>query len=561
VRDAIRRIAGLPVAVTLGIAALGVNPAWAADAPLDRLDAIFARWAGKDTPGCAVAVSRAGQPVAMRAYGMADLEQGIPATVDSIYEAGSDSKQFTAAALLMLAREGKLSLDDDVREYLPELPDYGAVITLRDMLHHVSGLRDWGSIAAIEGWPRNSRTADNQDVLDMVVRQKELNFAPRTHYLYSNSNYNLAAIIVARVSGQSLAAFTRDRIFVPLGMTRTSWRDDHHRIVAGRTGAYEASPQGYLNEQVIEDAYGNGGLLTTVGDLVKWQTALDNDFFGKGFAAEMQQPAMLKDGTRISYGLALVAGDYKGVFEVGHSGSTGGYRAWMARYPAQKLTVSLLCNSGDADTPALGRDVADIYLPTRPEKPYAPRGPLPEGVWADRLTGFPYRFAADGKGGLTVNGRALVPVGAGRWRLREDVFAFKGNTLVREVREGERLPADLAAPPANDLTPYLGRFCNIDNLSCITVAADGGRLVFSGPRWRGQALVPAYRDVFTGSAEPVAPELVLKFQRDAAGRVDTLRAGDGRAFDFLFNRVGPTAPVHSKQQDTGPETAGIPADR
>ncbi|MGC4251861.1 MAG: serine hydrolase domain-containing protein [Sphingobium sp.] len=552
-RGATGRIKGLSVAVAFGIAAFGGSAAQAADPAVERLDAIFARWTQKDTPGCAVAVSRAGQPVAMRAYGMADLEQGVPATVESIYEAGSDSKQFTAAALLILARDGKLSLDDDVRKYLPELPDYGETITLRDMLHHVSGLRDWGSVAAIEGWPRNSRTADNQDVLDLVARQAELNFAPRTHYLYSNSNYNLAAIVVARVTGQSLADFTRERIFAPLGMSSTSWRDDHHRIVPGRTGAYEASPQGYLNEQVIEDAYGNGGLLTTVGDLVKWQAALDDDFFGKGFAAEMQQPVLLKDGTPIAYGLALVSGDHKGVLEVSHSGSTGGYRAWMARYPAQKIAVSLLCNAGDADTPVLGRAVADIYLTTRPEKAYTPRGPLPQGVWADRRTGFPYRIAADGKGGLTVNDRALIPVGKDRWQLRDDVFAFTGDMLVRETREGERQISDRAAPPENDLTGYAGRFCSVDNASCITVRADGGRLSFSGPRWHGQTLSPAYRDVFTGSAEPVAPELVLKFQRDAAGRLDALRVGESRADNLLFKRAASTAPAEDQRQNTGPE--------
>ncbi|MFT3976679.1 MAG: serine hydrolase domain-containing protein [Sphingomonas bacterium] len=526
------------IGAVLAVAALTGGESALADPSQAQLDTIFARWAGRDAPGCAVAVSRDGKLIATGVYGMADLEQGVPATIDSIYEAGSDSKQFTAAAILMLAREGKLSLDDDIRKYLPELPDYGTPVTLRHMLHHVSGLRDWGSLAGMEGWPRNSRTADNQDVLDLAARQKELNFAPGTHYLYSNTNYNLAAIVVARVSGQSLADFTRDRIFKPLGMTHTRWRDDHRDVVVGRTGAYEASPHGYRNEQVIEDAYGNGGLLTTVGDLVKWQAALDGDFFGKGFVEEMQQPAILKDGTRMTYGLALISGDHKGVAEVSHSGSTGGYRAWMARYPAQKIAVSLLCNTGDADTPTLGRQVADLYLPVREPKPYTPRGPLPTGVWADRLTGFPWRFAADGKGGLTVNGRALVPVGAGRWLLRGDVFAFSGSTLIREAAEGERQPLDRAAAPETDLAPYVGRFCSDEIASCITVKADGGQLTFSGPRWSGRALTPAYRDVFTGDAEPAASELVLKFRRDAAGKIDTLRVGDTRAFNLLFRRAG-----------------------
>jgi CubicO group peptidase (beta-lactamase class C family) len=534
---------GLPSAAkaVLVLCASAMAIASAAPAATDKtagLDAIFAHWNGKSSPGCAVAVSLNGAPIAMRAYGMADLEHGIPATPDSIYEAGSDSKQFVAAAMVMLARDGKISLDDDVHKYLPELPDYGAKLTLRDMLHHISGLRDWGSVAAVEGWPRNSRTADNQDVLDITARQKELNFAPGTHYLYSNTNFNLAAIIVSRVSGQSLADFTRDRIFVPLGMTHTTWRDDHSRVVPGRTGAYEASPTGYRNDQVIEDAYGNGGLLTTVGDLVKWQAALDASTFGPGFTDEMQRPGMLRNGTKIAYALALVNLDHHGEREVSHSGSTGGYRAWMARYPDRKLAVSLLCNAGDADTPTLGRQVADLYLPAHPAKPFVPTTPLPAGTWADRLTGYPVRFESDAQGRLRANGRVVTPVGPGRWVLREDVFAFSGQTLVRETREGENLPADkVDAVTDLDPAPYLGRYCGVDTQACVTVTADGKALRFSGPRWHDHALKAAYRDVFVGDGAPQSSELVLKFKRDAAGRIDGIRLGESRAFDLLFHRT------------------------
>lgn len=503
-----------------------------------RLDALFARWAKPDAPGCQVAVSRNGKAVAERVYGMADLEKSVPATLDSLYEAGSDSKQFTAASILMLARAGTLSLDDDIRKYLPEIPDYGATITIRHLLHHTSGLRDWGSVAAVEGWPRNSRTADNDDVLRIVARQKELNYAPGAHYLYSNSNFNLLAIIVQRASGQSLADYSRDRIFRPLGMTHTSWRDDHGRVVPGRTGAYERGPEGYRNEQVIEDAYGNGGLLTTVGDLTKWQAALDSNAFGPGFTAEMEQPGRLNDGTRIAYALALVNVDHNGVREVSHSGSTGGYRAWMARYPDQKLAVSLLCNTGEADTPVLGRAVADLFLPPHKAKTYVPRGTLPTGVWADRMTGAPVRFDTDAAGHLRANGRVLEPIGPGRWQLREDVFAFTGKGLVREAREGETLPYDKVAEiDAVDPAPYLGRFCAVDNASCVTFSKGEEGLRFDGPRWSAQPLKPAYKDAFIAHPMPDSSEWVIKFRRDAAGQVDSLRLGEGRAYDIEFKRV------------------------
>ena len=535
----------LPLLAGATLALCGATPAVAqAPAPGDaatiaQLDGLFARWARDDTPGCAIAISRGGQPIAMRSYGMASLELGVPATVDSIYEAGSDSKQFTSAAILMLAREGKLSLDDDIRKYLPEMPAYAAPVTIAHMLHHTSGLRDWGSVSAIEGWPRNSRTANNDDVLRIAARQAELNFAPGSHYLYSNSNYNLLAIIVDRVSGQSLADFTRDRIFVPLGMTSTRWRDDHGDIVPGRTGAYEFEDGVWRNEQVIEDAYGNGGLLTTVGDLVKWQAALDSDFFGPGFTAQMQQTTKLNDGTPIAYALALVNLDHRGQQEVGHSGSTGGYRAWMARYPAQRLAVSLLCNAGDADAPALGRAAADIFLPPDNARTYVPRGAAPTGLYADSVSGAPLRFDVDDKGGLRADGRALVPVGPGRWMLREDIFAFgaKGS-LVRETREGEKIPyRKVDAVTALDPAPYVGRFCSVETGTCLSFQASGGQLVYSGPRWTGQPLAPAYRDVFTGAAAPRASRIIVKFQRDAAGAVTALRFGENRAFDLLFTRA------------------------
>src|SRR6188508_1646510 len=191
---------------------------------------------------------------------MADLEHDVPNRPDTIFEAGSVSKQFTAAAVLLLARDGKLSLDDPVRKYVPELPDYGMPITIRQMLQHTSGLRDWGNVEDIAGWPRGTRVYTHAHVLDILGRQKHLNFTPGTRWSYSNSGYNLAAILVSRVSGDSLAEFSRKHIFEPLGMTRTSWRDDYSRIVKGRAVAYAESDGRYYADMPFENIYGNGGL-------------------------------------------------------------------------------------------------------------------------------------------------------------------------------------------------------------------------------------------------------------------------------------------------------------
>ncbi len=234
-----------------------------------KVDQVFARWTDQ-TPGCGVGVSIKGRSVLERAYGMADLEHAVKNAPDTIFEAGSVSKQFTAAAVLLLAREGMLSLDDPVRKHIPELPDYGVPLTIRHMLTHTSGLRDWGNVAGIAGWPRTTRVHTHAHVLDIVSRQRSLNFPPGTRYSYSNTGYNLAAIIVSRVSGESFAEFSQKRIFEPLGMTRTSWRDDYTRIVRGRAIAYSDGRDGFRLNMPFENVHGNGGLLTTVGDLLRW---------------------------------------------------------------------------------------------------------------------------------------------------------------------------------------------------------------------------------------------------------------------------------------------------
>ena len=294
---------------------------------------------------------------------MADLEHDVPNRPDTIFEAGSVSKQFTAAAVLLLARDGKLSLDDPVRKYIPELPDYGTPITIRQMLQHTSGLRDWGNVEDIAGWPRGTRVYTHAHVLDILGRQKRLNFTPGTRWSYSNSGYNLAAIIVSRVSGDSFAEFSRKRIFEPLGMTRTSWRDDYSRIVKGRAVAYAESDGRYHADMPFENIHGNGGLLTTVGDLLRWNENFVAPKVGDAaFVELMQTPGQLSSGEAFDYAYGLGIGQYKGLREVRHSGTTASYRAFLARFPDPHVSVAVLCNAGDSTPRQTLHQVADLYL-------------------------------------------------------------------------------------------------------------------------------------------------------------------------------------------------------
>lgn len=338
-------------------------PAWAQPHVAEAsVDAIFSKWTTA-TPGCAVGVAVGGKPVLLKAYGMADLEHDVPNTADTIFESGSVAKQFTAMAILLLAQDGRLSLDDQVRKHIPELPDYGVPLTIRHMLTHTSGLRDWGSVAGIAGAPRTSREYTHAHVLDIVSRQKALNFTPGTDWSYSNTGFNLAAIIVDRVSGMSFAEFSKRRMFDPLGMTRTSWRDDHQRIVKGRAIAYSTTPGGYQIEMPFENVHGNGGLLTTVGDLLKWNENYVQPQIGDAaLVAEQQQVGKFSNGKDLTYALGLYVRPLEGVTNVYHSGSTAGYRAHLNRFPDSHTSVAVLCNGSDGNASNAANEVSRLYL-------------------------------------------------------------------------------------------------------------------------------------------------------------------------------------------------------
>jgi len=361
--------------ISLGIAELALLSAvaraqqqTAANASLPgQIDRVFAQWDRAASPGCAVAASRDGQLLYTHGYGSANLEYDVPITPASIFESGSVAKQFTAAAIVLLAQDGKLSIDDDIRHYLPEVPDFGETIRIRHLLTHTSGLRDQCELLGIEGRGPGTQVHSAATTLDLVKHQKALNFPLGTEYSYSNTGYSLLGIIVQRVSGQSLDAFTQARLFQPLGMTHTRWRDDFTAIVKGRTTAYSGTAaNGFKTDMSFTKMIGNGGLLTTVGDLLRWNENFFNPSVGgKAFVDLMQTRMVLRSGRRISYALGLEVGSYDGVAEVSHSGSTAGYRTFLARYPEQHVSLAVLCNLGSTNPVALGHQVADLLV-TKP---------------------------------------------------------------------------------------------------------------------------------------------------------------------------------------------------
>lgn len=496
-------------ALAIGLVAACAAPSSAQTAA--EIDPIFAKWNSDVVPGCAVAVDRAGQPVLTRAYGMADLEHGIRNTPDTVFEAGSVSKQFTAAAVLTLVDAGKLTLDTDVRKIIPELPDYGQVITVDRLLNHTSGLRDWGAVAALAGWPRGTRISTQNDFLGIVAKQKALNFEPGAESSYSNTGYNLLTEIVRRVSGKSLADFSRETFFGPLGMTHTQWRDNFRRIVPNRAQAYDLKGDRYEQDMPFEDTYGNGGLLTTVGDMLIWNRALDSGKLGKLVTTKLSERSTLRDGRKITYGRGLFNYTFQGVEEISHAGATAGYRAWLGRYPAQHLSVALLCNAGNADTGA-ARKVAALFLP-KVAATVHPAKTL-DGLFVDQASGTPLEAARYQASDSRVVSRDRI-----------ELTGRDGNIAVF-IRTA---PVDAAAVKPVD---YVGSYASDEVGATYAVAsgADGLQLRMRDRPDFQLALKPVYSDAFMGEG------IVFRFVRDASGRVIALTVSVDRARNVRFDR-------------------------
>ncbi len=327
-----------------------------------RVDEVFAAYDHSDAPGCAVGVYRDGRILYARGYGLADLERRVSTSPATVFDIGSTSKQFTAATILLLEQEGKLSLDDDVRRFLPELPVYDRPITLRHLLHHTSGLRDYIGLLRLAGMRYDDVTTPD-DALQMLVRQRALNFAPGDEHLYSNSGSFLLSLDVERTAGRSLREEARDRIFAPLGMTHTAYLDSYDDVITDRALGYEPRDSGYRTDMPRWLQLGDGAVFTTVEDLLHW----DENFRTTRVGGPAMRDALLTrgqlaNGEVLNYALALMHGEHRGLATVFHGGSWGGYRAEFLRFPEQRYGVAVLCNRSDADPSTLAMAVAEIHL-------------------------------------------------------------------------------------------------------------------------------------------------------------------------------------------------------
>ncbi len=513
------------------------------------VDRIFSAF-NTHTPGCAVGVAVRGAVVLKAGYGMADLERNVPITPDTVFESGSVAKQFTAAALLLLAQQGKISLDDEMRKYLPELPDYGAPLTIRQVLSHISGLREWRAIGAFSGFPEGKLVYDNQDLLRMAAKQRALNFEPGTDWSYTNTGFNISTILIERAlgNGKTFQTFTREMIFEPLGMVHSRWRDDFRTIVPNRALAYtHASGDVWMQDTPVENIIGAGGLLTTVGDLLLWNENFTHAKVGGPELVHAQQtPATLRSGRKITYAAGLTVSTLNGLPEVSHSGSTGGYRTWLGRYPEQGVSIAVLCNSVQANPVALGRSTARLWTggSTKASAPTYEADPAK----MQSLTGM-YRKIRDNtvvevrvkNGKLTIDpGTELAPMAVGKFlaAASESEYDFEAGTPIRlrvVTPTGDILyeRVERAQPTAAELAAFTGEYESRETGTTLTLALDpkhelSYRIASNPP----VSLRPTFRDSF---ATPSGAS--IRFLRDSAAKVTALSAGEVRVWDLRFTRV------------------------
>lgn len=490
-----------------------------------------------------------------KGYGVANLEYNIPITPETIFHVASVSKQFTAMALVLLEQDGKLSLEDDVHKYLPELPDYGSKISIRNLLQHTSGIRDQWQTLSLAGW-RMDDVITQQQIVRMLFRQKELNFPPGTRHLYSNGGYTLAAEIAARVAGKPFPQFCDERIFRPLGMTRTHFHDDLRRIVPGRAYSYRKVKEGYEADPLNYANVGATSLFTTATDLVKW---LDNfrapKVGGAGAIARLQEQALLADGKKIDYALGLTTGSYRGLKKISHAGGDAGFRSYVLWFPELELGVAVVSNLGSFDPGQAARKVAEVFAGQKmtaqaeePKRQYVAvdAGSLAPYAGTYRLdSGMLVQVTTDGGKLMATAGDdafELKPLGPKRfWAepMAADVeFGTApggGTTLTVKQASGNSEGGRIVVTPFDpkEAAQYLGAYWSEELETQYTIVAKDGKLYADHAHHGLITLTAVARDEFKGS-EWFMPNVT--FVRDGAGHVTGFAVGGGRVSAIRFTR-------------------------
>jgi len=531
----------------------------AADQKTDNVDKLFSQWDTTVSPGAALAIIKDGQILYERGYGMAKLEDNIVMTPSKIFDIGSVSKQFTAACIAFLVREGKISLDDDIHKYIPEMPKYEKPITIRHLLHHTSGIRDYNALLSLAGFRPDSDCPTVEEAIKIISIQKRLNFLPGEEYSYSNSGYFLLAVIVERVSGKSMNEFAQEHIFKPLGMSNTFFQDDHTQIIKNRASGYSPSAKGFKLDMSNWDEVGDGNVYTSVEDLYLWDQAFYTNKLGKDLMDMLQTTGALNNGKKLDYAAGLVISEYKGLKTVSHGGAWVGFRAGLVRFPEQKFSVACLANLSNINPSGLCMKVADIYLSELfQETPKGPqKKPEPISLSKQELEEKAGNYQDDKFGiwvTLSVKEEKLLMAAMGQELLLSPISKTRFQALDSQVeisldfapevkgkprkatlivRGGEEITLVKAAP-LTPLTPaqlkeYSGEYTSPELLQATY------RLVVEGEK-----LVVKFRNAPKDSLKAMAPDkftqegMNIEFVRGKANRITGFKLSVGRAANIEF---------------------------
>ncbi len=535
--------------------------AWAAnDVRVEATDRLLAPWKTRDQPGVAVAASLDGRSVYARGFGLADLEQGSAITPDTVFRAASVSKQFTAFALMLLVVEGRAGLDDPPSRHIPETAALGADLRLDHLVRHTGGVRD-DILMQMAGW-RSEDPATDEQCERLFLRQRGLNFPPGSRFQYTNGGYFLLARIVERLSGQSLAAFCKARIFDPLGMQDTRFEDDPERITPRRAEGYRRSRDGFRRAGAPGSITGSTGLLTTTGDLLRWAANFETGAVGGPEVMRLMAERRGVGGERHYYAGGQERHLYRGLETWSHGGREAGYRAFLLRAPSRRFSVAVLSNRSDFDMARTAYAMADIWLaeglePARVPTPAA----APDRRRLDVLAGdyelFPGIILSVGveSDGLhwrmrgAERGERLQPLSDGAFLLdpATDVrLEFAPPTAGRSpgLRYRLGMNGSLDAPrivlqPFDagqvDLTAYVGRYESEELDTAYRILLKDGRLVARHPRLSDLPLTPYQSDVF---ASPQAFFGRTVFTRSPHGAVDGMIVSGAVAEGVRFLRTG-----------------------
>jgi CubicO group peptidase (beta-lactamase class C family) len=528
------------------------------------VDQLFAQWVGSGSPGASIAVMQNGKIIYSQGYGAANLEHGVPNTPKTVFHLASVSKQFTAFAVHLLAQDGKLSLDDDVRKFVPKLHDFGKTITIRQLIHHTSGMRDQWNLLALAGWRLDDVITDD-DVARLLFQQTELNFDPGAQFLYSNSGYTLLAMVVKEVSGKTLAEFAKERILDPLGMDHTHFQSSYGTVVKDRAYSYRRRPDGtYQYVALNYSTVGPSSLFSTVVDLARWEENFQTGKVGGlPLLKNLEAKGKLNNSREIDYASGLFIGKYRGLRTVEHAGGDAAYRTNILRFPDQNFSIVVLANAGDLNPVALSFKIADIYLKEHLQPPpdKASLDDRPEVAIDPKFIdayigdfeirpGFIITFTRDDD---HLVGRATGQPSFQMYAVANNTFrpkAFPAEIVFEEPTAGgsaqnatlhqngrtSRLKrVALVKPPAARLKAYAGKFYNAELGVMYDVIVRDAALKVRYPRGEID-LEPVGIDSF-GGAFPIGN---LKFACANDGECDALSVDNGRVQKLRFVRIAIT---------------------